>query len=103
MSTGESNYVERRNGGYYIAGSSVSLASVIHSFRQGSSAETILEEFPAIGSLVKVYGAITFVLENPSVVEVYLTDQERSWVELEKTQPLPREMRDRFEKGREVL
>jgi len=65
-----SAYVELRNGGYYIAKSQVSLASVVHAFRQGASPETILQDFPHIGSLANVYGAITFILENPAVVDL---------------------------------
>ncbi len=43
-----SPHVEIRNGGYYVAGTRVLLASVIHEFRRGASAETILEDFPAL-------------------------------------------------------
>jgi uncharacterized protein (DUF433 family) len=98
-----SPYVELRNGGYYISGSGVSLASLIHSFRQGASPETILQDFAHIGSLAKVYGAITFILENPGLVEFYLADQERQWNELETNYPLPPDMRARFEEGRQLL
>ncbi len=98
-----SPYVEHRNGGYYVSGSGVSLASLIYSFRQGASPETILQDFPQIGSLAKVYGAITFILENPGLVELYLTEQERLWNELERKYPLTPDMKARFEQGREVL
>lgn len=98
-----SPYVERRNGGYYISGSGVSLASVIQSFRQGASPEAILQDFPHIGSLAKIYGAVTFILENPGLVESYLANQERLWDELETNHSLPPEMRARFEDGRELL
>jgi uncharacterized protein (DUF433 family) len=98
-----SPYVDLRNGGYYISGSGVSLASVIYAFRQGASPETILQEFPHIGSLAKVYGAITFILENPRIVESYLANQEQLWNELESKYPLPSEMRARFDEGRELL
>lgn len=98
-----SPYVEHRNGGYYVSGSGVSLASLIHAFRQGASPETILQDFPQIGSLAKVYGAITFILENPGLVESYLAEQERLWNELESKYPLPPDMGTRFERGRELL
>ncbi len=58
-------YVEIRNGAYYLAGTRVSLASVIPAFRHGASPETILQDFPVIGSLSKVSGASAFILENP--------------------------------------
>ncbi len=96
-------YVELCDGAYYVAGSRVSLASVIHAFRRGASAEGILQDFPYIGSLGKVYGAIAFILENPTRVEEYLADQERIWKELESKRPLPSDMLARFEKAREPL
>lgn len=98
-----SPYLEIRNGAYYIVGSRVSLASVIHAFRQGASPEAILQDFPQIGALVKVYGAITFILENPEVVQDYLADQEQLWDDLERQQPLSLDMMARFEKGRDLL
>jgi uncharacterized protein (DUF433 family) len=103
MGTLTASYVESRNDAYYVAGTSVSLASVIHSFRQGASAETILQDFPQIGALAKVYGAIAFILENPPLIDAYLADQERLWNKLEEKYPLPSGMLARFEKGREAL
>ena len=103
MSLSNSLYIESRNGGYYIAGSSVSLASIVCSFQQGASPETILEEFPRIGSLAKIYGAITVFLENPSAIEKYMADQEGLWQELENKHPLPPEMLARYEEGRKLL
>ena len=96
-----SPHVELRDGGYYVCGSRVSLASVIHAFRQGASPETILQDFPHIGALAKVYGAITFILENPALVESYLSEQDRLWNELESKFPLPADMLTRFEEARQ--
>ena len=39
-------YVEMRSGGYYVAGSSVSLASIIYEYRDGAAVETIRQNFP---------------------------------------------------------
>jgi uncharacterized protein (DUF433 family) len=98
-----SPYVEARNRGFYVAGTRVSLASVIHAFRQGASPETILQDFPHVGSLAKVYGAIAFILENPGIVESYLNDQEQLWKDLEQQHPLPPVMVERFERARREL
>jgi uncharacterized protein (DUF433 family) len=98
-----SPHVELRNRAYYVSGSGVSLASVIYAFRRGASPEAILQDFPYIGSLSKVYGAITFILENPVAVEEYLAAQERLWNELEREHPISPDMLARFEKGRELL
>ena len=78
------NYVEERDGGYYIAGTRVSLDSIVHAFQDGESPEGILRSFPMAGPLVRIYGAITFYLENKEKVEAYLRDQERRWDELRK-------------------
>jgi uncharacterized protein (DUF433 family) len=61
-------YVEERGGGYYLAGSRVSLASVILGFRDGASPETIRQNFPSL-SLAQVYGAIAFYLSHPDESE----------------------------------
>jgi uncharacterized protein (DUF433 family) len=50
-------YVEQRGGGYYIAGSRVSLDSVVYAFLRGESPEGIVESFPAL-SLEQVLGAV---------------------------------------------
>ena len=73
------DYIERRSDALYIAGTRVSLESVIFHFREGASPETILNRFPALGSLANVYGAIAFSLDNPAVVEEYLAQQRQKW------------------------
>ena len=92
-------YVEVRNGGYYLAGS-IGLDVVIYDFRRGRSAEAIFEAYPSIGSLAKVYGAITFILEHPAEVEAYLKDQDRIFEEIKTQYPMPQEMIDRFERAK---
>jgi hypothetical protein len=44
LMTGE--YIEERNGGYYIAGTRISLDSVVYSFERGNSPEAIQESYP---------------------------------------------------------
>ena len=39
------------------------------------------------GPLVRIYGAITFYLENKAKVEEYLKDQERRWEALRRERP----------------
>jgi uncharacterized protein (DUF433 family) len=78
------DYVEEHDGGYYIAGTRISLDSIVHAFQDGESPEGILRSFPMAGPLVKIFGAITFYLENKEKVETYLSDQERRWDALRK-------------------
>jgi len=38
-------YIEKRDGNYYVAGSRISLDSIVHAFRRGESPETICLNF----------------------------------------------------------
>ncbi len=98
-----SQYVEVRNGGYYVAGTRIGLDVVVHEFQSGKSPEAILQSHSSIGSLAKVYGVITFILEHPDRVEVYLKDQDRLWEELKGKHPLSPEMLQRFVRTRELF
>jgi len=66
-------YVEQREGGYYIAGSRVSLDSVVYASLRGESPEGIVESFPALG-LEQVFGAVAFYLANRESIDAYLLD-----------------------------
>jgi len=94
-------YVELHNGGYYVAGTRIGLDVVTYDFQRGRSAEAIFEAYPSIGSLAKVYGAITFILEHPAEVEAYMKDQERVFEEIKTRHPMPAEMIERFERAQE--
>jgi uncharacterized protein (DUF433 family) len=91
-------YVEVHNGGYYVAGTRIGLDVVTYDFRRGRSAEAIFEAYPSIGSLAKVYGVITFILEHPAEVESYLADQDRIFEEIKAQHPMPADMIERFER-----
>jgi uncharacterized protein (DUF433 family) len=96
----KNEYVEVRNGGYYVAGTRIGLDVVVYDFRRGRSAEEIFEAYPSIGSLAKVYGAITFILEHPAAVEAYLKDQDQILEEIKAQYPMPQDMIDRFERAK---
>lgn len=64
-------YVEKRDGGYWIKGSRVSLDSVVYAFRRGASPETIKRNFPVL-TLEEIYGAITFYLANEKKIDAYI-------------------------------
>ena len=42
-------YIEQRNGGYYVAGTRVSLDSVVCAFKRGDAPDRILERYPLLG------------------------------------------------------
>jgi hypothetical protein len=39
-------FVEQRNGGYYVSGTRVSLDSIVYAYRGGEPAESIRQSFP---------------------------------------------------------
>ena len=96
-------YVEVRNGGYYVAGTRIGLDVVAYDFQNGRSAEAIFDAYPSIGSLTKVYGAITFILEHPTEIDAYLKDQDRRYEEIKERYPLSAELIERFERGKREL
>lgn len=67
-----SEYIEQRNGGYYVAGTRISLDSVVCAFKRGDSPERILERYPLLGKPARVYGAIAFYLDHQADVDAYL-------------------------------
>lgn len=67
-------YVEQRNGAYYVAGARVSLDSIVYAFLNGETAESIAQSFPVL-KLEEVYGAITFYLSNQAEIDCYLEKQ----------------------------
>ncbi len=68
-------YVDRRDDGYWIAQTRVSLESVVYAFLRGSSPESITESFPVL-RLEEVFGAIAFYLANQEEIDKYLKIQE---------------------------
>ena len=69
----ENQYVEQRDGGYYVSGSRVSFDSVVYAFLRGESPEGIVESFPAL-SLEQAYGAVAFYLAHQQTVDAYLQE-----------------------------
>lgn len=65
-------YVEQRDGGYWVVGSRVSLDSIVYAFLEGQTAESIAQSLPVL-SLEQVYGAVAFYLANRSDVDRYLS------------------------------
>jgi len=98
-----SEYIEERNGGYYVAGTRVSLDSVVYSFERGNSPEAIQKEFPLL-RLPQIYGAIAFYLDHQAEVRAYLENEERriqeSTVPLSEANP---ELWSRLQRAREEL
>jgi uncharacterized protein (DUF433 family) len=73
-----SEYIEQRNGGYYVAGTRISLDSVVCAFNRGESPEGIQEDFPLL-KLSQIYGAIAFYLDHQVEIDEYLEESEREF------------------------
>ena len=93
-------YVENRDGGYYVIGSRVSLESVIFLFLDGASPETIVDEFPTL-SLEQVYGAITFYLGNKAEAEEDIAVRKREEDDFSSAHPAPPEIKEKFDRMRQ--
>ena len=74
-------YVESRNGGYWITGTRISLDSIVYAFMRGASPEGIARSFPLL-TLEQVYGAITFYLAHQAEVDTYLQQGEAEFESL---------------------
>ena len=70
----DKEYVERRDDGYWVAGTRVSLDSIVFSFLDGLSPETILAECFPVLTLEQVYGAVTYYLAHRAEIDEYLTN-----------------------------
>jgi uncharacterized protein (DUF433 family) len=68
-------YVMQVEGAYRVAGTRVSLDSVVYAFRRGASPESIQRSFPSL-TLEQIYGAITFYLAHQEEIDQYLLDGE---------------------------
>ena len=92
----------RRNGGYYVSGTRVSLDSIVYADRRGESAESIRQNYPSL-SLVQVSGAITFYESNQPIVDAYLAEAEKEWDEFARDHPLPEELLQKLERARQEV
>jgi uncharacterized protein (DUF433 family) len=93
------DYIDVRDGGFYIKGTRVPLDSIVYEFRNGASPESIRQAFPIL-TLEQVYGAITFYLGHQEQVDTTIRDAERAWSEFEPTHPIPEAIRDRLREAR---
>jgi uncharacterized protein (DUF433 family) len=97
------DYVEERNGGYYVSATRISLDSIVQCFNDGLSPETILQEFDTL-TLARVYGAITYYLENKAAVDAYRIRQEQRFAEMRRgAERLPEDLRQRIDAARADL
>jgi len=71
-------YIEFRDGGYWIKESRISLDSLVYAFQRGASPESIQQSFPSL-TLEEVYGAITYYLAHQAKIDAYLKEEENKF------------------------
>ena len=95
-------FVERRDGSFYLIGSRVPLAHLVREFQQGELPEAIRSHYSTL-SLEQVYGAITFYLGHKSEVENDIAERRRVEDEFTKTHPAPPHLKEKLERARQQL
>lgn len=68
----EKHYVEQHDEGYWVAGTRVSLDSIVFAFLDGLSPEMIVTEYFPVLTLEQIYGAITYYLAHRADIDRYL-------------------------------
>jgi uncharacterized protein (DUF433 family) len=76
-------YVTQNDGAYRVAGTRVSLDSVVYSHKGGESAESIQRSFPTL-TLGQVHGAIAYYLDHDKEINRYLIEGEREFEKLKR-------------------
>jgi uncharacterized protein (DUF433 family) len=95
-------FVERRNGSFYLVGSRVPLAHLVREFLQGELPETIQSHYPTL-TLEQVYGAITFYLGAKDDVHEDIAERERVENEFTSMNPAPAQLKHKLERARQEL
>src|SRR5689334_10472626 len=96
-------FVELRDGAYYVPGKRIGLDVLYYAYRRGETAEELFEAFPGIGSLDKVRGILQFIDDYPEAVQTYLASQEALWDKLRREHPIPPDDLARYQRALEEL
>jgi len=75
-------YVAKRDGGYWVSGTRVSLDSIVYDFLDGMSPDSIAENFPVL-TLEEVFGALAFYLAHREEVDAYLKETDAQFESLQ--------------------
>jgi uncharacterized protein (DUF433 family) len=90
-------FVEKREGGYYLAGLRMSLDTIAYELREGQTLSEILEAYPAfLGEERTVQGAIDYIHANQAAVDAYLVEEEQRHAETCRQNPLPPGLAERI-------
>jgi uncharacterized protein (DUF433 family) len=78
------HYVEKIDDTYRIAGSRVSLDSVVQAYWNGLPAEEIAQSFPGL-SREKVHGALAYYLAHQAEIDAYMAEGEAQYEALRES------------------
>lgn len=78
-------YVDQHDQGYWVAGTRVSLDSVVIAFLDGLSPETIVAECFPVLTLEQVFGAIAYYLANRVEIDAYMQSTKAEFEALRET------------------
>ena len=81
LSRSEIKFTRTNAGVLRIGDTRVSLDSVIIAFNQGATPEQIVQDYDSL-SLIQVYAAISYYLQNRAVVDKYLAERKKRRKEL---------------------
>jgi len=73
----KNDYVKKVEGAYRVGETRVSLDSLVYLFREGMSAESMVDSYPAL-TLEQVHGALAFYLANQKEIDAYLIEGQRA-------------------------
>jgi uncharacterized protein (DUF433 family) len=100
-----SPYIYQLNRSLYVAGSAVSLDSVVIHYQEGASPAQIVESFPTL-QLWQVYGALAYYLQHEQLIGEYVTEGEREF-EIARAEsrkdPRSAALWERLEKARQEM
>ena len=71
-------YVQQVGEAYRVAGTRVSLDSIVYCFWNGESPESIVQSFPVL-TLEQVYGAIAYYLDHQDEIDKYIKQGEADY------------------------
>jgi|SRR5450759_4059346 uncharacterized protein (DUF433 family) len=69
------NYIDYVDGAYRVAGTRVSLDSLVYLLREGVPGEGMVESYPSL-TLEQVHGALAFYLANQTEIDAYILEGE---------------------------
>jgi uncharacterized protein (DUF433 family) len=75
------DYVTQTDGAYRIAGTRVSLDSVVYAWLNGLSPESIADSYPTL-TLEQVHGALAYYLAHQAEIDQYLSQGEAEFEQL---------------------